>query len=150
MAGPNSSEMEEERRLCYVGITRAKEKLYLTSAQARLQHGQRVYNRPSRFLKEIPPLFILENKPVAPKEVVDKSFGNDTFKLKTDFTTKKDTTGSFNVEFEVGDSVKHIKFGTGKITAITGDNNDVEMTVEFERLGVRKFKKMQFCFIKKV
>ncbi len=150
MAGPESSEMEEERRLCYVGITRAKEKLYLTSAQARLQHGQRVYNRPSRFLKEIPPTFILENKPVVPKEVVDKSFGNDTYKLKTNFTTKKETTGSFEIDFEVGDTVKHLKFGKGKITAINGEGEDTEMSVEFERLGTRKFKKKLFCFLKKV
>jgi DNA helicase-2/ATP-dependent DNA helicase PcrA len=101
-------DIQEERRLCYVGITRAMERLYLTNAVSRLLYGYERSNPPSRFLKEIPPEFMVSPHQ---KEVVAS-------KLAT------------------GDTVIHRKFGMGVITAITTDDEEIAV-VDFERAGVR-------------
>lgn len=141
LSGGNSIEMEEERRLCYVGITRAKEKLYLTCAKSRMQHGQFVANLPSRFLREIPKSFICEEK--AAKSAEATAFGGDAYKLKTDFTSKRPAASipspkDFHPDFEVGDIVRHIKFGKGDVIDIKPAGADYEVTVDFGRLGKKK------------
>jgi len=100
-------EIEEERRLCYVGITRAKERLYLTNAVSRLLYGYERSNPPSRFLKEIP-LHLITSPPE--KEIAD-------------------------CQLEKGDTVIHHKFGMGVITSISEDYETA--VIEFERAGTR-------------
>ncbi len=138
-------EIEEERRLCYVAITRAKEELMITSAQQRMIRGETQYNKVSRFVKEIPRELLDTNLNV------DKMDGNQEeirsyarsvakpiFNAKP-FEPKQYTVHkSSSLEYTVGDTVKHIKFGTGVVQNITDGGRDYEVTVDFENYGVKK------------
>jgi len=142
------SEVEEERRLCYVGITRAKEELTLTCARRRMVRGQTQYNPMSRFLKEVPlellstgAVFVQEAEKETPKlsaymqaqqNFHKKAF--DTGKPARQFAVKK----SGGLDYEVGDRVRHVKFGEGLVTQITEGGRDYEVTVEFDKAGVKK------------
>lgn len=142
------SEIEEERRLCYVGITRAKEELTLTCARRRMVRGQTQYNPMSRFLKEVPPellstgaVFAEETEREAQKlsayRQAQQNFHKkafDTGKPARQFAVKK----SGGLDYEVGDRVRHVKFGEGLVTQITEGGRDYEVTVEFDKAGVKK------------
>ncbi len=141
--------LEEERRLCYVGITRAKRELYLTAANSRMQHGQMVSNLPSRFLKEIPGE-LMEQETSSPFGN-GNSFGMDTSENKRHFAYSANTyrprpaatyrmpaPKDVSLDFEVGDKIKHMKFGIGTVLAINPAGADYEVTVEFENAGVKK------------
>lgn len=139
--------IEEERRLCYVGITRAKEKLTLTCARRRMLRGETQYNKMSRFLKEIP-LFLLSSGETVEKaktEMPGKNVGmqaRETFKAKA-FAAPKPVqqfgkTDGNGPGYDVGDRVKHMKFGEGLVTAITAGGRDYEVTVQFKDAGVKK------------
>lgn len=166
-------ELEEERRLCYVGITRAEQKLTLTSARRRMVHGETQYNPMSRFVKEIP------------RELLDT--GNKKFTQETEMPAQQNTyarareafraqafagalggmtpaknqgvgkplTGSQALAslqkgsqlaaggngplgYEVGDRVRHVKFGEGTVTDIKEGGRDHEVTIEFDSVGTRK------------
>ena len=166
-------ELEEERRLCYVGITRAEQELTLTSARRRMVHGETQYNPMSRFVKEIP------------RELLDT--GNKKFTQETEMPAQQNTyarareafraqafagalggmtpaknqgvgkplTGSQALAslqkgsqlaaggngplgYEVGDRVRHVKFGEGTVTDIKEGGRDHEVTIEFESVGTRK------------
>lgn len=138
-------EIEEERRLCYVGITRAKERIYLSAAQKRMMRGQPQYNRMSRFIDEISPEYIDLKRESRSREIqTQKSLGRkpqyfneakkknvyqlSDFKLKT--TDKLDYTE--------GDRVKHIKFGLGTVLEMKKSGKDYEVTVNFDRVGRKK------------
>lgn len=136
------TEIEEERRLCYVGITRARENLVITSAKQRMIRGETQYNKVSRFVKEIPVDLldsgVVEDKALElPKSTVyaqaRNSFKAKPFEMKQ-FTVKK----SEALEYEVGDTVKHIKFGTGVVTAIVEGGKDYEVSVDFPKYGMKK------------
>ena len=141
------SELEEERRLCYVGITRAKKELILTCAQRRMVHGEMQYNKMSRFLKEIP-LHLLSS--TIGKEKDEKEVPKQTayFQARQSFRSKafaapKPTQqfGKMNGNgpgYDVGDRVKHKKFGEGIVTAMTAGGRDYEVTVEFDDFGTKK------------
>jgi DNA helicase-2/ATP-dependent DNA helicase PcrA len=113
----DQAEMEEERRLCYVGMTRAREELHLLSASSRLIFGNRQYNPPSRFLSEIDadqePANELAFDMVEPRVVLDEL-----------------------PEFVVGDEVKHALFGRGQVTAIDGANVSVRFGIGLKRLNI--------------
>lgn len=140
-------EMEEERRLCYVGITRAMERLTLTSAQVRMLRGETQYNKPSRFIREIPmhvfeggETNVLGDRPSEQKQKesaykkANQAFHAKVFTGKQNFGAKSaDSLG-----YDIGDRVKHIKFGNGIVKDIVGGGRDFEVTVEFERVGVKK------------
>ncbi len=114
------SELEEERRLCYVAITRAKEKLYISNAERRMLFGKISANMPSRFIDEINDklLDILEEKPKIEEKKIDKNI------LYGD-----------NKEYSMGDTVFHVTFGQGKVTAI----DDRFVTANFgTRFGEKK------------
>ncbi|MHB1127581.1 MAG: DNA helicase PcrA [Bacillota bacterium] len=120
-------ELEEERRLCYVGMTRAKERLYLTYAQARRLYGGVQYNLPSRFLKEIfPRLTETEERDQEANEkespVLKIPIGNSAFQIEG---------------FRAGDRVHHAKFGTGVVVGVKGMNEDAEIAVAFPDLGIK-------------
>lgn len=166
-------ELEEERRLCYVGITRAEQELTLTSARRRMVHGETQYNPMSRFVKEIP------------RELLDT--GNKKFTQETEMPAQQNTyarareafraqafagalggmtpaknqgvgkplTGSQALAslqkgrqlaaggngplgYEVGDRVRHVKFGEGIVTDIKEGGRDHEVTIEFDSVGTRK------------
>lgn len=166
-------ELEEERRLCYVGITRAEQELTLTSARRRMVHGETQYNPMSRFVKEIP------------RELLDT--GNKKFTQETEMLAQQNTyarareafraqafagalggmtpaknqgvgkplTGSQALAslqkgsqlaaggngplgYEVGDRVRHVKFGEGTVTDIKEGGRDHEVTIEFDSVGTRK------------
>ena len=142
---PSRTGMEEERRLCYVGITRAKRKLYLTNAKSRFQNGQHSYNPPSRFLRELPSDYI---EVIAPK--ASKLAGNTpkpAYERKTSqyvpqsryYTRPANIPAPQNVtlDYEVGDMVRHIKFGQGTVKEINSAGADYEVTVEF-KIGTKK------------
>lgn len=155
MMSEDPDDIEEERRLCYVGITRAMNNLTLTSAQMRKLHGETRYNKPSMFLREIPQeLLETEKHKVEKKDI--PSPANDYEKARAAFRAKAfGTARQFEVkqagelEYGVGDTVRHIKFGTGIVKDIVGGGRDYEVTVEFERVGVKKMF-ASFAKLKKV
>ena len=115
--------LEEERRLMYVAVTRARKKLYLTLAQSRLTYGQTMYNLPSRFLDEIPNE--LMKRINAPK----KSFAISTAKIATHSETKH--------AWKIGAAVEHAKFGVGIVTGYEGNENDLRVQINFHNYGVK-------------
>jgi len=137
------TEIEEERRLCYVGITRAMRDLTLTSARQRMLRGEMQYNKASRFIREIPrELVELGNtKMPAEKEVpkemaymnAKKSFKSKAFEPKQFKVSKAEV-----LAYEVGDTVRHIKFGVGIVKNIVEGGKDFEVTVDFEKMGIKK------------
>lgn len=140
-------EIEEERRLCYVGITRAKKHLTMTSARRRMVHGETQYNKLSRFLEEIP-LDLLDTGSIVEKNTVEMPKQTAYAQAKQTFRTKAFTTakpikqfGTVSGEgpgYDVGDRVKHMKFGEGSVTAMTAGGRDYEVTVQFDEVGVKK------------
>lgn len=153
MQDGTGAEMEEERRLCYVGITRAKKTLYLTSAKNRMQHGQRVFNVPSRFLKEIPKEYV-ESTVEGLKTVKDgtQSFENpskiNSFKRFSN-PYKMPAPKNVTLDYTVGDTVKHLKFGIGVVTDMAPAGADYEITVDFEKTGTKKLMS-KFANLKKI
>lgn len=140
----DKDELEEERRLCYVGITRARKDLTLTSAQMRMIRGETQYNKVSRFIREIPRDLVDMGQTIPERKTPEINMGSSydqirqVFKAKTfepkQFTVKK----SDGLDYGVGDTVKHIKFGIGMVTAITEGGRDYEVTVDFDRVGTKK------------
>lgn len=142
-------DLEEERRLCYVGITRAMDELFLTSARRRMVRGETQYNKLSRFLKEIPlSLLQTEGGKLEEKKHMDIPRNHAYSKAKEAFHAQvfgmKKPVQQFAVAlgkgpgYEVGDRVRHMKFGEGLVTAITEGGRDYEVTVEFDQFGVKK------------
>lgn len=147
-----NEDMEEERRLCYVAITRAKEELFITQAKSRMQHGITQYNAPSRFLKEIPAELI--EIPVKPQlSEVGDYIRKSEMRIKPVFTKpnpyggiakKPQTAGipspkNVTLDYEVGDKVRAPKYGIGTVEKITPGGADFEVTVSFKDKGVKKF-----------
>ncbi len=147
-------DLEEERRICYVGITRAKETLYVTAAASRRQHGQVVYNKPSRFLEEMPENLMQETTlPVDDsgkkertgisqyaeinkvKHAIDISFGGKNYMS----APKQASPDNVSLDFAVGDQVRQMKYGVGVVKDIRPAGPDYEVAVEFEGVGVKKF-----------
>ncbi len=137
------SDIEEERRLCYVGITRAMRHLTLTSARMRMLRGENRFNKPSRFLKEISPQYTENGGIPFPK---DKELPRSSAysQAKTAFRAKAFEAKQFTVtkaaalDYGVGDTVRHLKFGVGIVTAINEGGRDYEVTVDFEKAGTKK------------
>ena len=123
--------LEEERRLAYVAITRARHRLYLSHAQTRMLHGQTRYNMVSRFLEEIPEGLM---KWLTPRFSRQKAFTPDFSKKKELFVTRKakDTGG-----FRIGQNVVHAKFGAGVIIDAEGQGGDARVQVNFGNAGVK-------------
>jgi len=136
-------EIEEERRLCYVGITRAKQRLTLTSAKSRMIRGETQYNKVSRFIREIPRELVAVGGQVKDK-VEDIPKPTNYAQAKTAFKTKIFDPRQFQVkkadalDYGIGDQVKHIKFGVGTVEGIVEGGKDYEVTVNFEKAGVKK------------
>ncbi len=114
--------LEEERRLCYVGVTRAMKKLFMTYAEVRRIHGREAYHRPSRFLHEISPELIEE------------------IRFRTKVSRPTPVKNSFQPQaqgrFRIGQQVQHRVFGIGTIIDCEGDGEDMQIRVRFEQTGV--------------
>ena len=141
------SDMEEERRLCYVGITRAMKDLTLTCAQQRMIRGETQYNRVSRFVREIPRELVELGHTIQekkPKLTETSSSKSSYMQMKMAFQTKVFQSQSFTVkkadslEYGVGDTVRHVKFGVGIVKDIVEGGRDYEVTVDFDRAGTKK------------
>ena len=136
-----TKELEEERRLAYVGITRARERLYVTRSAMRSAWGQPSYNPPSRFLEEIPPALIEWKRtgaaPMAPTTRSATSRSAASSVLSTGrgaghFATKRPGAREREVvSLAVGDRVTHDSFGLGTVVAVKGAGDNAEATVDF-------------------
>ena len=149
ISSEDESELEEERRLCYVGITRARTNLFLTSAKQRMVRGEIHYNRVSRFVDDIPEEFMAENErakiPQKEKKDLPETKAHAVYRqMRENFKTKIMAQQQFEVKkadglsYNVGDRVRHIKFGNGTVTNIAEGGRDYEVTVNFDRVGVKK------------
>ena len=178
IGGDDPDELEEERRLCYVGITRAMQTLTITCAKQRMVRGETRFNAMSRFLKEIPEYLLdageakiggrnylagagsragenisfgnsLGGGPAddvfdLPFSTLQKSENNPYMQAKKAFQSKAFQPSQFKVtksdhlDYDVGDMVKHIKFGVGTVQNIIDGGKDFEVTVDFEKYGVKK------------
>ena len=147
ITGDDPEELEEERRLCYVGITRAEQKLTMTAARMRMVRGETRYNKLSRFVKEIPQELLdmgsgsrlqagASGGYAAEKPYVSKASRQPfhTLTKGSQLTAQKGGTLSYGV----GDRVRHVKFGEGTVLDIREGGRDYEVTVEFDTAGVRK------------
>ncbi len=160
------SDMEEERRLCYVGITRAMTELTITCAKQRMIRGETQYNKVSRFVKEIPETLLggmvrPQKKPKETSEPSGQSFRQATSKVKPIFSTRNSyqsrqsnsfasgSTDKITLEYGSGDRVKHMKFGEGTVLQIVEGGRDYEVTVAFDRVGTKKMF-ASFAKLKKV
>ena len=149
-------EIEEERRLCYVGITRAMKELTLTAARVRMVRGENHYNNVSRFVREIPrELLGQRNMLLAEPKVQQVPQDNTYAKAKEAFRTKTFDPKQFQVvradqlDYGVGDRVSHVKFGEGTVLQITEGGRDYEVKVDFDCAGVKKMF-ASFAKLKKV
>ncbi len=124
--------LEEERRLAYVAITRARQRLYLSHAQTRMLHGQTRYNIASRFLEEIPPALM---KWLTPRFSKQRSFAPD-FSRKGDSSFMKKASREAG-GFRIGQNVMHPKFGSGVIVGAEGQGTDARVQVNFGATGVK-------------
>ena len=143
-------ELEEERRLCYVGITRAEQELTLTSARRRMVHGETQYNPMSRFVKEIPrELLDTGNKKFTqetemPAQQNTYARAREAFRAQAfagalgGMTPAKNQGAGKPLSYEVGDRVRHVKFGEGTVTDIKEGGRDHEVTIEFDSVGTRR------------
>ena len=149
------TEIEEERRLCYVGITRAMRDLTLTCAQQRMIRGETQYNKVSRFIKEIPREMVELGREFQEKKLKEIPLPTSFQQIKQAFKQPAFVPKQFEVkkaeglDYQVGDTVKHMKFGTGVVTDITEGGRDYEVTVNFDKAGIKKMF-ASFAKLKKV
>lgn len=173
------TEIEEERRLCYVGITRAKNRLSISCARQRMIHGETQFNKPSRFLREIPRYLLSEsNASLSPRfpqkgtttftsnhasssmltgkktkssdifannPMIQKGFSNGNQNLNdTIFDKPKKVTPTpskiSSPSYKVGDHIEHARFGQGIVVEIKAIPNDYEVSVNFDKQGIKKLR----------
>lgn len=152
----NDEDLEEERRLCYVGITRAEQELTMTCARKRMTRGETHYNRMSRFLQEIPKE-LMENGSLPFDKEMQKEREQELIRQNA-YTQAKQAfrqkpfqnygiqkgakafavSKEKGLDYQVGDRVRHIKFGEGTVKGILEGGRDFEVTVEFDTAGVKK------------
>ena len=130
-----SNGLEEERRLMYVAVTRAKNKLYLTLAQSRMLHGQTRYNLPSRFLDEIPNQLVKKLNSIKKQDIISSE-------------QKTAPRSESKHELKIGSSVAHQKFGQGVVTGYKGDEKDLAIQINFSTHG-SKWLLMEFAKLTK-
>ena len=148
----DDTEIEEERRTCYVGITRAERRLYLTYARQRTIYGRTEMSRPSRFLAEIPEELV-EHKEAdffggtdlrAPSNIWSERSTRTERKRYMPLPQHTAADGSVirpdaSAAFKAGDAVRHSKWGDGRIVAISGSGEDAELSIAFPGEGIKKF-----------
>ncbi len=142
--------LEEERRLMYVAVTRARQRLYLSHAQSRMLHGQVRYGIPSRFLDEIPETLLkrLNSKPM---ERFGERFGERSGGYNQTFNTKPLQQSSANsaYPFKIGQSVRHAKFGEGVVVTYEGNAENLVIKINFGREGLKTLS-MEYAKLEKI
>ena len=133
--------LEEERRLMYVAVTRARQRLYLSHAQSRMLHGKVRYGIPSRFLDEIPEKLLkrLNSKPVS-----KPSYSRDYNELPQIMNTQQSSDQKSAMPWKIGQQVAHAKFGNGVVVSYEGNASDMRVQVNFGREGL-KWLAMEFA-----
>lgn len=136
-------ELEEERRLAYVGITRAEEKLFITNASSRTLYGRTQYNRPSRFIKEIDETVIeTVNKQMSYQgsKPTNRSYGNRTSYSQPANKVVHNTveTGGEKGTWQPGDKAEHKKWGVGTVVKVSGTSKDLELDIAFPGQGIKR------------
>ncbi len=158
VASDDPGDIEEERRLCYVGITRAKQTLVMTAARMRMVNGETRYCKTSRFLEEVPEELLeasrleprlsgkMSNRDSGTTSGVRSTFGSGTSlgsggsfggsvpAFGKSFTVEKSKT----LDYQAGDRVRHVKFGLGTVTEIKDGARDFEVSVDFDSVGVKR------------
>jgi DNA helicase-2/ATP-dependent DNA helicase PcrA len=129
MSAEEPGRIEEERRLCYVGITRAMKQLYLTYAETRRLHGQDTYNRPSRFLSEVPHELVQE---VRMGGAVSRPYGSGRAKASAGSFAEVDVPG-----LRMGQRVHHAKFGEGVVLQSEGSGERARVQINFQDVGAK-------------
>jgi DNA helicase II / ATP-dependent DNA helicase PcrA len=130
--------MEEERRLMYVALTRARRRLYLSFAQSRMLHGQIRYNIPSRFLQEIPDSLLKWLQPLQKAAIGNHTTTSSSFSLGQGMRNQESIAReSAAARWRVGQNVVHAKFGTGVIISCEGTGADARVEVKFGRAGTK-------------
>ena len=136
--------LEEERRLCYVGITRAMRTLYLTYAEQRRLHGVDSYNAPSRFIQELPPKLVEEVRPRIRTVAGAGSYGNASSGVERDNAPGRHESGwrppqeaVATTGLRLGSRVRHGKFGDGVVLSLEGQGPHARVHVNFERQGAK-------------
>jgi DNA helicase-2/ATP-dependent DNA helicase PcrA len=129
--------VEEERRLMYVAVTRARQRLYLSHAQSRMLHGQVRYGIPSRFLDEIPDGLLkrLNSKPVPKPYATGGNY--------------QATPSSQQYPFKIGQSVRHSKFGDGVVVSYEGNASDLAIKINFGKQGLKTLM-MEYAKLEKI
>ena len=146
ISADDPGELEEERRLCYVGITRAMQELTLTSAQMRMIRGENQFNKVSRFVREIPRELVDIDRDIKERTTsnIEIPQNNTYAKMKQAFRAKTFEPQQFTVKktgalgYDIGDRVRHMKFGAGTVENIVDGGRDYEVTVNFDQYGVKK------------
>ena len=123
------AKLEEERRLCYVGMTRAKRRLFLTHAEARRLHGADFYPLASRFIREIPAELI--------EEVRMRAAVSRPVYRRAEHRTGAGIGASDNGDFRLGQRVEHPKFGEGVVLMVEGQGSHARVQVNFENAGAK-------------
>jgi DNA helicase-2/ATP-dependent DNA helicase PcrA len=139
----DGAQLEEERRLCYVGMTRAKQKLYLLHAQSRLLYGQIQHNPPSRFLLEIPAEVQTDLDPTLSSGSVETQLRKEW--SPWDQTHHAPEVAAEKADLHPGDKIRHAKFGEGIVVSAEGD----ELTAAFEGIGTKHLS-LSFAPVEKI
>lgn len=143
----SADEMEEERRLCYVALTRAKEQIYLTRAGERMLYGRTSYNAASRFLREIPPQLLVdlnqeqarqraaERKKAVPQ--TGKPLPGGAAAQPQRSSGKGESAGAVCCDYQMNDTIEHKKWGRGVIVGISGSGEELSVRVIFPDIGMK-------------
>ena len=142
----NEEDMQEERRLAYVAITRAKEELYLIKSKSRMLFGSTKYNRPSLFTREIPDEYVEQTEPVVVvcnPEIVENArpkarLMTSAKAFSTNAEPNVNTNSSGSVSFKAGDTVQHKTFGQGVVLSAQTVGNDTLLEIAFDKVGTKK------------
>ncbi|MCO8193657.1 DNA helicase PcrA [Anaerofustis sp. NSJ-163] len=140
------SEMEEERRLCYVGITRARKKLYMSSAETRRVYGRNEMRNPSRFLLEVPDELIEGISAIKESNKEKEIINNNVKKMYDPYANTIRQTqnlfkqnNTFDEKLSPGDKIDHNAWGEGTVVSIEGSEDDMKITAAFPEIGIKKF-----------
>ncbi|MEE0873109.1 MAG: 3'-5' exonuclease [Ruminococcus sp.] len=155
----NPEEINEERRLAYVGITRAKQKLYLTKTKSRMLFGSTTYNKESRFVSEIPDELVTKSGEERVRPSYSSGFAQGTGEKVAIGGSKASGAGRFNtyqrpaaqtgVTYKIGDTVLHKAFGKGLIMATEKMGNDTLLEIAFDKAGTKKLM-ANYCKMEKI
>ncbi len=134
----NDEELEEERRLCYVGITRAKKRLFISYAKSRMLYGKTLYCKPSRFIKEIPMHLCRFKQNTANNPQANQYYQPQNYEKAYGFNAiNLNKSNNKDMNYKVGERVKHKKFGVGVILDVQSVGSDQRLEIAFDEVGTK-------------